>query len=130
MGYNTKQRESIISFFEKNKNQSFTASQIIKNKLINVGNATVFRYLAALSDEGILRKTQSKDGSEYRFAEDSCKKHLHLQCLSCGQIDHMDCCFMDQMNNHIINDHHFKIDNTKTVIYGTCDKCRLKEKQK
>ena len=130
MRYNTKQRELIISFFEKNDDKRFTASQIIENKLIDVGEATVFRYLSALTKEGILRKTQGENAAEYSFAKNECKAHLHIQCTSCGRTEHLDCDFMKDIQNHVENFHRFEIHTLRTVIYGKCSQCRSEENKK
>ena len=39
----------------------------------------------------------------------------------------MDCDFMDDIRRHIIKDHDFYVDNSKTVLFGVCGKCRAEK---
>lgn len=34
-----------------------------------------------------------------------CEEHLHLQCVKCGKIIHLECEFMDEISEHILKDH-------------------------
>jgi len=54
--YNTRQRESLISFFKNHPDEVFSARELIADNALNVGEATVYRLLAGLSREGILKK--------------------------------------------------------------------------
>ena len=55
---------------------------------------------------------------------ESCHYHFHLKCLRCGQLIHMDCRLMKEMQKHIETDHGFLVDSGKSVLYGLCPKCR------
>ena len=34
-------------------------------------------------------------------------KHLHLKCVQCGRIYHLDCHFMDEVRAHLMAEHGF-----------------------
>ena len=57
-----------------------------------------------------------------------CAEHLHLKCVRCGKIIHMDCDFMDEVREHLMRGHGFALQCEGTVLYGYCEACR-KEKE-
>ena len=124
--YNTRQKEYILEFFKKHKGECFSAKQLICEKDFHMGEATVYRLLVKLSDDGCLRKFISANDSgavyQYNNAE-QCDEHFHLKCLSCGEAICVDCSYLSGMEKHVENEHAFLVDNTKTVIYGTCKLC-------
>ncbi len=125
--YRTKQRENLLEFFRDNKDKCFLAKDIIKNSSISLGEATIYRTLSKFTEDGILKKFISSEGGgayyQYNECMDSCSSHFHLKCVKCGELFHMDCSFLNDMTNHITNEHGFRVDNSKTTLYGTCKNC-------
>lgn len=127
--YNTKQKQLILSLLSENSNEQFTCEEIasmLKNNGTPVGKSTVYRYLLKLESEGKVRKfTENSKSAFFRYIKDidGCEGHLHLKCLSCGDFVHLSCELMDEVNSHLIKDHHFRIDNSKTILYGLCENC-------
>lgn len=128
--YNTRQRDEIVEFFNKHRGTCFTAKELIRNGGISVGEATVYRTLSRLTDQGILKKfTDGETGACYQLNEsEECASHFHLKCERCNKIIHMDCGFMADMKRHIEGSHDFSVDIGKTVIYGLCGDCGRAEK--
>jgi len=125
--YNTKQKREILKFFEDNKELCVSAKELIVKVSPEIGEATVYRCLTALTEEGKLKKFISEKGqsSYYQYAScEDCDKHFHMKCVSCGRLIHMDCTFMHSFGEHIKKEHDFYVDNAKTVIYGICSSCR------
>ena len=50
--YRTKQREMILQFFAAHPGECFCAKDLIEQKSISVGAATLYRTLTLLSQEG------------------------------------------------------------------------------
>ncbi len=125
--YKTKQREDLLKFFKKNSDKCFLAKDIIKNSRLDLGEATIYRTLSKFVDEGVLKRFISPGGGgayyQYNECADHCSSHFHLKCIKCGTLFHMDCSFMNDMTNHIKNEHGFSVDNSKTTLYGTCKNC-------
>jgi Fur family ferric uptake transcriptional regulator len=136
MGYNTKQKESILELLCTFQNQHFTAADLGKKLEENgtpVGTATIYRFLEQLTEEGFIRK-YTLDGKasacyQYMGNQAACKEHFHLKCLSCGTLFHVQCEFLDNVQSHILQHHHFQIDHTKTVLYGYCQNCQEKKQK-
>lgn len=125
--YNTKQRDEIVEFFSRHKGQCFTAKEIIISGEVSVGEATVYRTLTKLANQGVLKRFTAGDGTGacYQLTDgQSCCSHFHLKCERCQRLIHMDCGFMKEMQRHIEENHGFAVDVGRTVIYGLCDRCR------
>ena len=123
--YNTKSRRIIVDFFKNHPNDVYTSGQIISHFTGEVSAPTVYRLLKTLNDEGQLRSfcQNEKDGNLYQYCSNVCGHHLHMTCLKCGEVYHMDCGFMNEISSHIKNEHSFELDNSKSVLFGICKKC-------
>ena len=123
--YNTKQRDEIVEFFSRHRGKCFSAKDIIRSGEIKSGEATVYRTLSKLAENGVLKRfTDGSSGACYQLAESSdCDKHFHLKCENCGKLIHVDCGFMAEIKQHIEASHDFYVDLGKTVFYGLCGAC-------
>lgn len=135
-GYKTKQRDLILNYFIENNNRHVTAEEVVdhlKCQGTSVGKSTVYRYLEKLVEQGMVRRFFIEEGYgacyQYTGNDKQCHEHFHLKCLSCGVLLHIQCDFLVEAERHIFNDHDFIIDNTKTVLYGLCEKCKDSEEK-
>ena len=97
--YNTKQRDEIVEFFSRHRGSCFTAKDIITSGEVTVGEATVYRTLTKLANQGVLKRfTGDGSGACYQLMdEQKCSSHFHLKCDRCQKLIHMDCGFMKEM---------------------------------
>lgn len=120
--YKTRQRDEILRFFMEHPDGCFAAKDVYKQ--VNAGEATVFRALSSLAQEGILQKFTGDGGAYYQYSRsNTCTDHIHLKCERCGKLIHMDCTFLREMMRHFCSEHGFTVDCGKTVIYGLCGEC-------
>lgn len=121
--YKTRQRDEILRFFTEHKDRCFSARDLIGQ--VDAGEATVFRALSTLTNEGKLKKFTGGSGESayYQFNAAECALHIHLKCRECGKLIHMDCAFMEEILKHFRNEHAFTVDCGQTVIYGLCGDC-------
>lgn len=131
MRYNTKQRELILEYLANSNGQHVKVENILeylKGKDTPVGKSTVYRYLDTLTEQNLIRKYTLEEGTgacyQYIGGESHCQEHYHLKCSQCGELFHVSCSFMDEITKHILNEHDFCVDNSKTVFYGICGECR------
>lgn len=136
MKYNTRQRELILECLMNSGGRHITAEDILeylKEKDTPVGKSTVYRYLEALTEQGVIRKYTIEDGIgacyQYVGNPGGCQEHYHLKCSRCGRVFHVSCEFMDGINSHILKAHDFRVDSGKTVFYGVCGACGKKEEK-
>ena len=129
--YNTKQGELILSLIKSEPGKHFTADDIIRELAVSgksVGKATVYRHLDKLIKQGLVRKYIADEGQSacFEFIDNhgNCASHYHLKCSECGRLLHVECGYLDEVANHVLEHHGFVISPEKTVLYGICEKCR------
>lgn len=134
--YKTKQRSQILQCMRNNAEKALTVDEIceiLKNTGVSVGKTTVYRYLDSLLESGALRRYAEEKGKSATFqyieSTNLCHSHLHIKCLKCGKLEHLDCEFLNGVSSHILQHHNFRIDNSKTTIFGICAKCYEREKE-
>jgi len=133
--YNTKQKQFILEILKSNLDKPLSPSNILsmfdKDKT-NVSKSTVYRYLDNLYEEGAVNRyyNETLQAYEYQLSskDDHCHSHLHLRCMNCGEVIHLDCGTADEFNEHIFKDHGFLIDQKNTLIVGLCNKCKGENK--
>lgn len=121
--YKTRQREEILAVFENSPDKCFSARDLISECGLAAAQATVYRTLGILTNEGILKRFKSSVGGDcYKLA---CRRsdHIHFVCTNCGDLMHSDCKFINELSEHLLNCHGFRLDTGNTVIYGLCSKC-------
>lgn len=129
--YRTKQREAILHYLKNSNAGHVTIDEVLNMLKVqgeSVGRTTIYRYMEKLTVQGILRKYYIEEGAGacYQYINESqkCHEHFHLKCLRCEQLLHLECNYLNGIGEHILKHHGFQIDNTKTVFYGICEKCR------
>lgn len=127
--YKTKQREKILLCLQHNRGNNLSVDKLLE-KLTEegsvVGKTTIYRYLDKLVASGQVQKYTDAEThvSSYEISSGNCHSHLHLKCIKCGNVIHLDCDHIDSFKSHIMETHKFKINNIKTVLYGECEKCK------
>lgn len=129
--YATTSRKNMQSFLEKNRDRTVTVSDIdayLRENNCEVNITTIYRYLDKLTKEGKVIKYVAEKGSQatYQYVEQGhqCDSHLHLKCVRCGRIIHLECGFMDEISKHIFKDHGFELQCKNSILYGICKSCR------
>ena len=126
--YNTKQKELIRDIIKK-QNKEFTIKDIYDDIKGSVGLTTVYRLVDKLVIDGILNKTISSDNITYYQYLEKCdnENHFYLRCDKCGDMIHVDCDCIEELSDHIKNEHKFRLNREKVIINGICNKCIGKE---
>ena len=136
--YQTKQRDAILNYIVSLDGAHITAAQIARHfekVAAPIGKATIYRCLDKLTENGNLRRyiTDGISGACYQYVEtaspdDAClhDAHLHLKCDDCGELLHLECDALDELERHISGTHAFQVNTTKTVLYGRCEDCLRK----
>lgn len=134
--YNTRQQNIILDTFQANPDKCYTAGELLQLLAgTGIGEATIYRSLQKLVIAGAIKKfapapghsqedsRRSKASYQYAAGQEKCNDHFHLKCLRCGNVIHMDCGFMGEINRYIAEEHHFTVDNSQTTLYGLCSSC-------
>ena len=130
--YKTKQREILLDYLRATSGAHITAGDVcayFKAQGAPIGQATVYRQLESLVDEGIISK-YTVDGSspacfEYVEAEKHCCEEtcFHCKCEKCGKLIHLHCDEVKGLQTHLYEHHNFKLNPMRTVFYGLCEEC-------
>lgn len=130
-GYATASRRKILEFLKEQKDRTVTVADIdayLKESGSDVNITTIYRYLDKLEQDGTVIKYVAEKGHQaaYQYVEQEqhCEGHLHLKCVKCGCILHLNCAFMDEIAGHIEKDHGFSLQCKNSILYGVCKNCR------
>lgn len=129
-GYATANRKKILDFLKENHNRTLTVADIdahLKGCDSEVNITTIYRYLDKLEKESTVIKYVAEKGSQatYQYVEQghNCEDHLHLQCVKCGKVIHLECHFMHEILEHVEKEHGFMMQCKNSIVYGTCKDC-------
>ena len=132
--YTTASRTKILEYLKKNGDRTVNVNDIsnyLKENQSEVNITTIYRYLDKLAKEGTVIKYVAEKGNQavYQYVEQGhhCVEHLHLKCVKCGCIIHLECDFMREIAEHIKKDHGFELQCKNSIIYGMCSKCQENE---
>ncbi len=130
--YNTKQHEEILEYLKSVKGSHVTASDVYMylagTQEKKVGQATVYRQLERLVEEGLADKyiiDQNTPACFEYIDHEECGEGLcvHGKCLKCGKLFHLHCDELVDLREHLKEHHGFMPDFRHTVIYGLCNDC-------
>lgn len=128
--YNTLQRQILIEFMTKNKNKSLSVDEwvsLMNYEIIDTkppARSTVYRLMQRLVKENLIIQSISQKSITYCIANCSnTNKHLHLKCITCGNISHVDNKMSHNLSNKILKQYDFEINLVDTIVYGKCTKC-------
>ena len=124
MAYNTKQKDLIFMAIKKHK-QEFTIKDLYSELENKTGLTTIYRLVDKMVNDGVLNKIIGKDNVTYYQYLEKCdhENHFFLKCEKCGDMIHIDCDCINELSDHIINEHNFKLNNEHIIINGLCKNC-------
>jgi len=101
---------------------------LARKKDPRIGLATVYRAMKVICDSGLARETDFGDGVR-RFEHDYRHQHHdHLVCVQCGRVIEVVSTKIEDLQDKLAAEHDFTPTTHKMQIFGTCRKCRRKEK--
>ena len=124
--YKTTQRQLVAACLADNADLFLTVDEalaIIEKNGNRIGRTTVYRALEGMAAEGEACKAVIPGGeARYRIAGKGAAGQL--VCLTCGSVASLDCHEALGLASHILEHHGFSVDPARTILYGTCEKCR------
>ena len=123
-----------MDYFHEHSEERNSAKDIsvkMKKDGLVVNLSTVYRNLEKLVEEHVLSFEEIPGMEERKYVlhkpEMECSHHLHMHCVKCGKVFHLNCSFMDEIAHHLNEEHGFVIDCEKSVLMGLCEECRKEE---
>lgn len=130
--YNTLQREELIAFMSRHKSSAYTVKEIADMMKQDAsipkppGESTVYRLIKDLVESGEVKRTVRGNSRTFVYQltdGESCHHHLHMKCVSCGKLYHMDDEASRELVERILKEDSFEIDSS-AVLPGKCGGCR------
>jgi len=124
--YNTHQRKSLIDYLQNNSEKAFTIEEIINGIGGEISQSTAYRLMTKLVEDGLVHRTVKGTSRSfvYQYISDKkCEGHLHMKCIDCGKVYHLDSNVTAQIQNNILSSTSFEIDN-HTLLMGKCGMCK------
>jgi len=122
----TPSRLAILTLFKKNRNP-MSAQEIIGGLSRGTDQATVYRTLKSLKEKGVIKQIDLRHNhAHYELADIA--DHHHLICLSCGRIEDVEHCGVDEIQSTILRSakHFAEIKAHTLEFYGLCKACARK----
>ncbi len=130
--YNTVQRRELMAFLEAHKQESFTVAEIEQGMIndpcvtIKPSQSTLYRLIRELVESGEVRRTVKGNSRKFVYqitGGEQCSHHLHMKCVDCGMVYHMNDEESREIVEKILSCDSFAVDSS-TVLVGKCSKCR------
>jgi Fur family ferric uptake transcriptional regulator len=116
----TGQRKAILG--ELSRCDTAVTAQELHDRLDGVGLATVYRNLQRLADEGEA-DTIRRDTGEQAFLLCGGGHHHHLTCRSCGRVEQIRDCSLDDWARNVADSHGFSKVEHSAELVGLCPDC-------
>jgi Fur family ferric uptake transcriptional regulator len=88
----------------------------------NLGRATVFRTLEALTEAGLARRLE-RDGHIYAYVACRPAHHHHLACRVCGTVEEVGEELVAEISRRALRELGFEIEDARMDFYGVCRRC-------
>jgi Fur family transcriptional regulator, ferric uptake regulator len=131
--YKTEGRLRLLSFLQAHPDQQFTVEELGSSLCGHTvpgtsvaGQSSLYRQLSALCADGTVRKYRAEGQKSFVYqyiGETDCRHHFHLKCLSCGRLVHLRCGMSQELLTHIQEEHGFRVDSGRSILYGLCRDC-------
>jgi Fur family ferric uptake transcriptional regulator len=121
----TRQRKGIIEYLCA-KEGHHSAGEIyreLKNKIPNIGFATVYRTLHLLVDAGLASRRRFKDNITVFEITHGKLHHDHMICLGCGKIIEFKDDKIEKLQEMVAKKYSFRTESHTLKLYGYCKKC-------
>ncbi len=125
--YQTKARKLILKLLSENADERLSIEDImLRMGDAAPGKSTIYRQMKLLCDEGLTHRFLTEDGvASYQLSGKSCcSEHLHLKCLDCGLLLHLD----ERTQSELCRSTGFVIDDDISMLYGKCARCARRAK--
>ncbi|MBR2353016.1 MAG: transcriptional repressor [Clostridia bacterium] len=131
-GYRTEQKKMLLAYLQANGKDAHGIEELSEGMRamygeLSPGVSTVYRLMDRLVKEGTVKRFPNEQGRGFVYqivAGRTCRSHLHLKCLSCGRLLHMDETLSEELVDRLLSVCGFSLCEEETVLFGACEACR------
>jgi Fur family ferric uptake transcriptional regulator len=90
------------------------------------GESSIYRLIKELVESGEVKRTVKGNSRNFVYqitGGESCHHHLHMKCISCGKLYHMNDEESRELMERIFKEEHFELDSN-AVLPGRCEGCK------
>ncbi len=134
--YITQQKKTLLGYLAQHSERSFTVEELTegikKMKAIEgraPGKSTVYRLMTRFVEEGTVKRFVRGHSRRFVYqivSGDRCNYHLHMKCMKCGKLFHLDEGLSGELMSRVKKLSNFSISETDTVLFGRCAECEAK----
>lgn len=130
--YVTKQKKILLDLLIKNSEKAYTVDELIAKMRDasggqTLGKSTVYRLMTHLVDSGRVKRFVRGNSRQFLYQivdGDSCDHHMHLKCVSCGKLLHLDEDLSHELLDKVFARNNFFVSEQSTVLFGKCGECK------
>jgi Fur family peroxide stress response transcriptional regulator len=116
--------DAVRSLFQRQHQHAWSIDQLHERVRVKLGGAdysSVFRAVATLEREGVVRKLDLGDGKAYYEPGD--KHHEHVRCERCGRVAEVPGCVLEDATGSVQRSTGFRVTSHQLVFTGVCPEC-------
>lgn len=128
--YKTEQKRLLLGFLKKNSDKAYTIEELIEKMSAEggrlPGKSTVYRLMTHLVEEGTVKRFVRGNSRKFAYQiviGEHCERHLHLKCICCGRLLHLDEDVSRGVLDQVFRTAGFSVSEQKTVLFGSCLEC-------
>ncbi|KTD45661.1 ferric uptake regulation protein [Legionella rubrilucens] len=124
----TMPRVKVLQILEQSRDHHMSAENVYKALIEmgeDVGLATVYRVLTQFEAAGLVSR-HNFEGGHSVFELSQGEHHDHLVCVKCGRVEEFIDDIIEQRQEAIAKQAHFKMTDHALNIYGLCPDCQDK----
>ena len=128
--YNTRRRSELLEYLKSMQGRHVTVNDIRAHFLAkgeSIGTATIYRQLDHMLSQGLVQKYTLDETSTacFEYVDGECCHDVcfHCKCVGCGQLIHLHCGELEKVQGHLAEEHGFRLDFPRTILYGLCSAC-------
>lgn len=130
--YVTEQKKILKKILEDNSDSAYTIEELISKLKTEypqspLGKSTVYRLMTHLVEEGTVKRFVRGNSRKFAYQiviGEHCDCHLHLKCMSCGKLIHLDEAISDELLDKVRDTNDFSVSEEATVLFGKCSSCK------
>ena len=129
--YQTEQKKRLWDFLRHNKDAAFTIEELAigiraEQGKQTPGKSTLYRQINKLVEDGKVKRIVKENSRHFVYQiteEDGCDSHLHMKCVSCGKLFHLDDELSRELLDRVQRNSAFSVRAESTVLFGECALC-------